>query len=128
MVHPWMTGQIIVGAAATSGGTTTGSTTSSGNTPGMSGNMTGTAMNNTTTGVQAAPQPATTPTETAPTVQPEALSVQLQQNGVSLGSPSGTGGIEPTTVGGDLGTAWAAGIAVIAVMSGVGIWTAVRRR
>jgi len=39
MVHPWMTGEIVVGAASTSGGTTTGTTTSSGNTT-MSGNMT----------------------------------------------------------------------------------------
>jgi plastocyanin len=45
MVHPWMTGEVIVGGATTSGGTTTGNATS-GNMTGMSGNMTG--MNNST--------------------------------------------------------------------------------
>jgi plastocyanin len=44
MVHPWMTGQIIVGAASSSG-TTTGSTTSSGNMTGMSENMSSTSGN-----------------------------------------------------------------------------------
>jgi hypothetical protein len=52
-----MTGQIIVGAAATSGGTTTGSTTSSGNTPGMSGNMKGMSENmSSTSGNQTVPE------------------------------------------------------------------------
>ena len=46
-----------------------------------------------------------------------------QQNGIALGPPYGSPGyVDPNAV-----YAWSAGIVVVAVMSGVGIWTAVRK-
>lgn len=59
---------------------------------------------------------------------------QGQQNGIPLGAPTntqytlGSGGIqEPSTAGSDPTPAYATGIAVIGVMSGIGIWSAVRK-
>jgi len=59
---------------------------------------------------------------------------QGQQNGIPLGTPTntqytlGSGGIqEPSTAGSDPTPAYATGIGVIAVMSGIGVWSAVRK-
>lgn len=60
---------------------------------------------------------------------------QGQQSGIPLGTPTGTqptassGGTEqPSSAGSDPTPAYGAGIAAIAVMSGLGVWSAVRRR
>ena len=46
-----------------------------------------------------------------------------QQNGVPLGPPYGSPGyVDPNAV-----YAWSAGIAIVGIMSGVGIWSAVQK-
>jgi hypothetical protein len=58
------------------------------------------------------------------TMAPHALA---QQNGIPLGPPYGTGGQQPSTTGSDSAVGWSAGMAVMAVMTGVGVWSAVRK-
>lgn len=49
--------------------------------------------------------------------------VFAQQNGIPLGPPYGSPGyVDPNAVYG-----WSAGIAIAACMSGVGIWSAIRK-
>src|SRR5579875_1939285 len=68
-------------------------------------------------------------------VPASSASTQGQQSGIPLGTPTGTqptigsgGTEEPSSAGSDPTPAYAAGIAAIAVMSGVGVWSAVRRK
>lgn len=122
-VHPWMVGQVIVSASA--------STTSSSNA--MSGNMpmssstpsttssapaaTSVTVNDTmTTTATSAPSttPETSPTTTSAPSTPESLSAVPPNAQPSMGSDQMTG--------------WGIGIAVIAIMSGIGVWSAARRR
>ena len=63
------------------------------------------------------------------TISPHAFAQQGssstgQQNGIPLGPPYGTPGyVDPNAVYG-----WSAGIAIVAIMSGVGVWSAVKKR
>ena len=50
-----------------------------------------------------------------------------QQNGIPLGAPYGTGGQETSTAGSDAMVGWSTGIVVIGIMTGVGVWSAVRK-
>ncbi|MGC1709935.1 MAG: plastocyanin/azurin family copper-binding protein [Nitrosotalea sp.] len=154
-VHPWMTGQVIVGAASTTSNTTsnntpttstapsmnmssgttmsstpantTGSNTTTSTAPSM--NMSsGTTMsstpsisnqsNSTTPTTNTQPAPTTTNTQSAP-AQPSETSSAL----APTSSTQSTGSTDPSQMFG-----WATGMTVAAILSGVGIWTAVRRR
>jgi len=143
MVHPWMAGEVIVGA--------TSSPAQSGQ--GQQGGIPlGSSYN--------APANMSTPTTPPPTAnltESTSQATQVQQGGSQIAQQSGQGqqgGIplgssyapstpQPTTTSvpsgvtyndsdnpyGPLsGMAWAAGLAVAAVLSGIGVWTAVRRR
>ena len=185
-VHPWMTGEVIVGttSASTTGSSMSGS--SSMNMPSgssMSGSSSSVNMSesasvsagatsssmpssssmgtsssttsstpstgapsstsqNMTTSTSAPAQPTTTQYEQNYTQQIQQggnqiaqQSSQGQQNGIPLGAPTntqytlGSGGIqEPSTAGSDPTPAYATGIAVIAIMAGIGVWSAVRRK
>jgi plastocyanin len=210
-VHPWMTGQVIVGAAATSVSSSSGTGSSSsmnmssGNS--MSGMSSSSSMNTTSTPPSGQGQqggiplgspytaPAnmsstpSTPTQPAPPSQAPQYGSQVpsasqagmgQQNGIPLGSsynapanmsstpsstpqqpanltsqangfasqvqqggnqiaqqsgqgqqggiPLGTPTTSPQPVDQGQMTGWTAGLVVAAIMSGIGIWTAVRRR
>jgi len=146
-VHPWMTGQVIVGAASTTPSTTmsnmtmttpmsnmtttpsttitpttntttTPSTTPTTNTTTTMSNMTvstATPVANTTSTTQTETTPvATTTTTTTPTETPQYATSQTTNS-----SPG------PTS---DEVAAWIAGIVIFAIVTGIGIWTAVRRR
>ncbi|HJU14531.1 MAG TPA: plastocyanin/azurin family copper-binding protein [Candidatus Nitrosotalea sp.] len=74
-----------------------------------------------------APTPA--PPSQAPQYGQQAPAVSTggsvgQQNGIPLGTPTS----QPAPANPDQMTGWAAGIGVAAAMSGIGIWSAVRRR
>ena len=131
-VHPWMTGQVIVS-------TSTSSTTSSSST--MSGNMsmssgTTSTTPSTTSNQQAAPSVAvtdnvtaastttSTPSTTTSTPSTTTESTISSSSSQSNTAPSNT----QSSMSGDQMTGWGVGIAVIAIMSGIGIWSAVRRR
>ncbi len=105
-VHPWMTGQVIVGAAAASS-TTSSNTPSAPSTMSNMNMSSGTTMSSTPASTPSAP---TQPSETASTLAPTA-------------STQSTSSADPSQVSG-----WSAGIAIAAIMSGIGVWTAVRRR
>lgn len=104
-VHPWMTGQVIVSASSA-----TPSTTSS------APAVTSVPVNDTvtTTATSAPSTTETTPTTTSAPSTPESLSAAPSNVQPSMGSDQMTG--------------WGIGIAVIAIMSGIGIWSAARRR
>lgn len=53
----------------------------------------------------------------------QGTSDQSQQGGIPLGPPYGS----PQPVDQNAIFAWSAGIAIVAVMSGVGVWSAVRK-
>ena len=137
-VHPWMSGEVIVGAAASSSSGNTGSASSSMNMPSGSSSMSG--MSNSPSSMN--------------TTSP-AQSGQGQQGGIPLGSsynapasnapasnaPASNAPASSTSVPSQVtyndsdnpygplsGMTWALGLAAAGVMSGVGIWTAVRRR
>ncbi len=138
-VHPWMTGQVIVGAASTTPSTT------------MS-NMTMTPMSNTTTTPVANTTVATTtpvanttvatttpvanttvatttpvanttttPTETTPVAT--TTPTETQQYGASQTSVISSPGPSSDEV-----AAWVAGIVIFSIVTGIGIWTAVRSK
>jgi|SRR5579885_1276281 plastocyanin len=145
-VHPWMTGQVIVS-------TSTSSTTSSSST--MSGNMsmssgTTSTTPSTTSNQQAAPSVAVTDNVTAASTTTSTPSTTTSTPSTTTSTPSTTTSTPSTTtestisssssqsntapsntqssMSGDQMTGWGVGIAVIAIMSGIGIWSAVRRR
>ena len=103
-VHPWMTGQVIVSAA------TTPSTTPSSMPSSMSmTNNTNTAPSTESTYAPAEPStPVTTPTTSS---------------GASLGYSDSDNPTGPLQMAG-----WGAGMGVAAVLTGVGVWSSVRRR
>ncbi|MHB8601955.1 MAG: cupredoxin domain-containing protein [Nitrosotalea sp.] len=141
-VHPWMTGQVIVsGAAATStqstGSTQAGSmnmTTSQSTSPTQTGSMNVTVSppNDTVThtgSVNMAVSPPMNVTES------QSNNSTTQTNNVQPTTPVNTqytnsapvvNTASPASDGQT--SAWAAGIIIVAIMSGVGIWSAVRRR
>lgn len=161
-VHPWMAGEVIVSASASSGAGSAGTTaagnatsgsmsagmnmsSSSGNagmsnsssstnaTTPMSGQVqqaNNTQANNTpqnTTQTEQTTQP--TQTENTQSSQPTQQSQPEQTSSQSSSTSTGSGGIEePSSAGSDPVPAYTAGISIMAIMSGIGIWTAVRRR
>ena len=139
-VHPWMTGQVIVatGASSSSGSTAPTMNTASGNS--MSG------MSNSSSSMNTA-----SPNSFASHVQQGGNQIaqqseQGQQGGIPLGSsynapaantqPSETSPVSAQVVYNDSdnpmgplqGMGWIAGMIIVGVLSGVGIWTAVRRK
>ncbi|MDE1814094.1 MAG: cupredoxin domain-containing protein [Thaumarchaeota archaeon] len=169
-VHPWMTGQVIVGAASTvpsttmSNMTTTVSnmtttpaaTTPTANTTTITPAAT-TPTANTTTTTPAATTPtantttttpaattttpaATTTTPAATTTTPAATTPTANTTTTTPAATTPTAPETPqystsqTTVSsspgpsGDEVAAWVAGIVIFAIVSGIGIWTAVRRK
>jgi len=161
-VHPWMTGQVIVGAAATtstptssttptasnttqsmnmsspmssmpssnqSSTTSTASSNQSSTTPSMnmSSPMSGTTMSSTPSSNQSSSTTSTTNTQPTPTsTQPAPAPAQPSETSSTLAPPASTQSTSSTDSGQMSG--WATGMAIAAILSGVGIWTAVRRR
>ena len=122
-VHPWMTGQVIVGAAST-----TPSTTMSNMTTMSTANTTTTQTANTTTTA------TTTPIATTPAVNTTTTTPVATTPTTTTPAPNPTYSTSPTPASpspgpsGDEVAAWVAGIVIFAIVSGIGIWTAVRRR
>jgi plastocyanin len=124
-VHPWMTGQVIVGAAATTSNTTSNNTSTPSTAP--STNMSTSTAPSTNMSTSTAPS-TNMSTSTAPSTNmststqssPPTTSTQSSPPTTSTQSVSGT----------DSGqmSGWVIGMTVAAIMSGIGIWTAVRRR
>ncbi len=122
-VHPWMTGQVIVSTSAPSS-----NQAGQGQQGGIPLGSSYTAPANATT--PAAPtQPA--PPSQAPQygsqVPSTTMAGQGQQGGIPLGSSYGTNPLPPAAPQ-DAMTGWASGIVVIGIMTGIGVWSAVRRR
>ena len=144
-VHPWMTGQVIVGAAAAASNPTSTTPTTSSTTPSM--NMSS-AMSSTSASNQSSTTPSmnmsspmsstpssnqpssttpTTNTQPAPaSTQPAPAPAQPSETSSTLAPPASTQSANSTDSGQMSG--WATGMAVAAILSGIGIWTAVRRR
>ncbi len=144
-VHPWMTGQVIVGAASTTPSTMSNMTTPMSNTTTSTPTSTTSSTNTTTATVSNMTVSATTapvantttttlianttaPTETTPVANntvapvettPVATTSQYAQAQTTNSSPA------PSS---DEVAAWVAGIVIFAIVTGIGIWTAVRRR
>ena len=150
-VHPWMTGQVIVGAAAASSSTSSTTPTTSSTTPSMnmsspmpstsasnqssttpsmnmSSPMSGTTMSSTPSSNQSSRSTTpTTNTQPAPTsAQPAPAPAQPSETSSTLAPPASTQSTSSTDSGQMSG--WATGMAVAAILSGIGVWTAVRRR
>ncbi len=130
-VHPWMTGQVIVGAAST-----TPSTTMSNMTTMSTANTTTTQTANTTTTQTAntTTTATTTPIATTPAVNTTTTTPVATTPTTTTPAPNPTYSTSPTPASpspgpsGDEVAAWVAGIVIFAIVSGIGIWTAVRRR
>src|SRR5579885_1682099 len=126
-VHPWMTGQVIVGAASTPSTSTSipSSTSSSMNmSSGTSAPSTASSAPTTTSApsstTESTSMPSSTTTSYAPSTSEQPSSTTTT---TTTTSTSETGNASPDQMSG-----WGAGIAVAAVMSGIGVWSAVRRR
>ncbi|MGI0007008.1 MAG: cupredoxin domain-containing protein [Nitrosotalea sp.] len=129
-VHPWMTGQVIVEAASTTPSMTmsnmTMATPMSNMTTTPSATTAPTTMSNmaVSTATPVANTTSTTPTEAAPVVTSTTTTTPTetpQYATAQTASPSPG----PTS---DEVAAWVTGIVIFAIVSGIGIWTAVRRR
>ena len=125
MVHPWMTGQVIVSSSSTNTSTTQPTTPSSSVT--LSENVTTSSTSQPTTQMT---QQTTTPSSTTSTTENAAStstpsSGQGQQGGIPLGGPYES---QPAPSDPNMVYGWSAGLAVAAILSGVGIWSAARRR
>jgi plastocyanin len=136
MVHPWMTGEIVVGGG---GAAPSGVSSVPGGIP-LGGSYNAPANMST----PQAPQPA--PPSQAPQYGSQAPSASMaglgQQGGIPLGSSYSGSGVPPASgpVSGGVtyndsdnpygplqGMAWAAGLAIAGVMAGIGAWTAARK-
>jgi len=140
MVHPWMTGEVIVGAAASS---SPGSTSSSTNMPSGS-SMSGMSNTPSSTNMPSGSNMSGMSNPSSMNTPSPAQSGQGQQGGIPLGSsynaqstpqssttsvPAGVTYNDSDNPYGPLsGMAWAAGLAIAGVMSGIGVWAAVKRR
>ena len=103
---------------------TTSSTTPSMN---MSSPMSGTTMSSTSSSNQSSSMAPTTNTQPAPTsTQPAPAPAQPSETSSTLAPPASTQSTSSTNS--DQISGWATGMAVAAILSGIGIWTAVRRR
>ena len=143
-VHPWMTGQVIVAAASTPStnsnsmpsSTSSSMNMSSGNSmpssTSSSMNMSsGTTSSNAPT-TESAPSsttestnmPSSTTTSYAPSTSDQSNSNTAPASTASSMTPT----TQSSNTNPDQMTGWTAGIVVAAVMSGIGIWSAVRRR
>ena len=137
MVHPWMTGQVIVSASATQAGLG-----QQGGIP-LGSNYTAPAGSSTPQPAQPAP-PSQAP-QYGSQVQNTTLAGLGQQGGIPLGSnytaPASPSTPVPSTSGGGMQytdadnptgpaslSGWAIGLVVAGVLSGIGVWAAVRRR
>ena len=148
-VHPWMTGQVIVsGAAATStqstGSMQTGSmnmtaSASAGPTQTGSVNMTmspsnDTAMHTGSMNMTASPSSGSTQagSMSGATSQPDNSTTQTlpaPTTSVNTQYSNSAPVVNTTSPASDAQTsAWVVGIIIVAIMSGIGIWSAVRRR
>ncbi|MDE1817347.1 MAG: cupredoxin domain-containing protein [Thaumarchaeota archaeon] len=166
-VHPWMTGQVIVGAASTTPSTTmsnmtmtpmsnttttpsarvtmsnttvatatpvanTTTTSTTNTTATTTSNMTVSTtapVANTTTTITTTPvatTTTTTPTTTSPvaTTTPSTTTTPVE-NTQYVTNPTTTQSPGPSS---DEVSAWVAGIVIFSIVTGIGIWTAVRRR
>ncbi|MDE1863493.1 MAG: cupredoxin domain-containing protein [Thaumarchaeota archaeon] len=131
-VHPWMSGEVIVGAAAPTQSSTQQAPSS--NMTGMS-NMTTASTNTTTSQPTTAPvqtsQPTTAPVQTS---QPTTAPVQTSQPTTAASTDQSAVvqqlGLTPADdpIGPLQSVAWVSGMIVAAAMSGIGIWSAARRR
>ncbi|MGI0065351.1 MAG: cupredoxin domain-containing protein [Nitrosotalea sp.] len=149
-VHPWMIGQVIVGASSIMPSTMSNTTATPVVTSTTMANMTATTVSNTTTATPVATSAtmsnmtvstqmsnttattmsntttsvantATTPTETTTPVVTTQSATPQYATSQTITSPSPG----PSS---DEVAAWVAGIIIFAIVSGIGIWTAVRRR
>ncbi|HJW19752.1 MAG TPA: plastocyanin/azurin family copper-binding protein [Candidatus Nitrosotalea sp.] len=129
-VHPWMTGQVIVGATSTTPSTTMSNMTMAA----PISNMTTAPATNTTT--TTAPAVTTTPVANTTTTTSN-MTVSATSVANATITPAATTQTEtttPTTVSTSPGpssdevAAWVAGIVIFSIVTGIGIWTAVRRR
>lgn len=116
-VHPWMTGQVIVSASAVTTPSTpsTPSTTSS-----MPSNM-NTANNTSTTPTPTPAAPVNSAPATSATYAP--TTTTITSPGASVGYSDADNPTGPLQM-----TGWGAGMAVVAIMTGIGVWSSVRRR
>lgn len=124
-VHPWMTGQVIVSASAGASSSTPSATTSSSSaSPAM-----GASSASSPTSTMPSSQP-TTPTQTTSSPTSTMSSSQPTAAPVTTAQPTVQSSPSQPVIPADPGQspAYAAGIGVAAVMSGVGVWTAVRNR
>ncbi len=138
-VHPWMTGQVIVGAATTAS-TTGNSMSGSSSSMNMSSGTTGNSMSGSSSSMNmSSPSTSNTPTTSAPsntsqntTTSSPSTSYQPSTNTAPTtteSSPVPTSvQSSSSTTSSDQMTGWSVGMAVAAIMSGVGVWSAVRRR
>ncbi len=123
-VHPWMTGQVIVSASAAS------------STPSGQGQQGGiplgapyTAPANVTTAAPTTPAPPSQAPQYGSQAPATSQSGVGQQGGIPLGSSYGSTPLPPTAPTPDESSiGWGAGMAVAAIMTGIGVWSAVRRR
>ncbi len=116
-VHPWMAGQVIVSSTAAASTQSNDSTQT-----GSSMNMTSQSSGNVTY------------TGSVSTTASQPNNSTVQTNNVQSTTPVSTQNYSPpqvvntTPASQDQISAWIAGIIIVAIMSGVGIWSAVRRR
>jgi hypothetical protein len=87
----------------------------------MSNMTVGTTMSNTTTPTGTTTPVTTTPTETTTPVT--TTPTETQQYAVSPTTVSSSSGASSDEI-----AAWVAGIVIFSIVTGIGIWTAVRRR
>ena len=116
-VHPWMTGQVIVSASAATIPSTpsTPSTTSS-----MPSSM-NTTNNTSTTSTSAPAVPVNSAPATPATYAPTTTTTTSPSASVGYSDADNpTGPLQMT--------GWGAGMAVVAIMTGIGVWSSVRRR
>ncbi len=129
-IHPWMTGQVIVAAASAP-------STTSNNMQGMSSssgsNMSSGTLSNTpetsvpSSTTESTNMPSSTTTSSAPPSTEQSSNNAAPSTptptSVTYTSTSTTSSASPDQMAG-----WSAGIGIAAVMSGIGVWSAVRRR
>jgi plastocyanin len=143
-VHPWMSGEVIVGAAASSSSGSSGSASSSMNMPSGSSMSNSPSSKNTTSPAQSGQgqqggiplgssynAPASNaPASNAPASNAPASNAPASNAPASSTSvPTGVTYNDSDNPYGPLsGMTWALGLAAAGVMSGIGVWTAVRRR
>jgi plastocyanin len=146
-VHPWMTGQVIVANAAATSTQSNGSMQTGSTNMTQSSNLASSSPTNTTTSqsidnathtgaMNMTSQPSETVANTGSVSVTESQSSNsaVQTNNVQPSTPANTQYVSspvtntsPATSDGQT-SAWIAGIIVVVIMSGVGIWSTARRK